>query len=88
MKDPVASRLRELGRLKASPSLKAAVLASVITEQAKRIRRIARCDEGFPRIRPGARGRELPEPEPVGFAPLPEHAQPRLERLYRYESAG
>lgn len=88
MRDAAASRLRELGRLKASRSLKSAVLANVIAEQAKRIRRMAQFDEGLARLRPGARGREWPEPEPIGFAALPACAQPLVERVYHYESAG
>ena len=84
MKYELTRSLRKLGRLKVSSSLKASVLASVVTAQAAQIRSYEKSIAGRPRISQGTCGRQLQDLEPAGFSALPDHARPMVERYYRF----
>lgn len=84
MKDAVAQDLRRLGRLKVSSHFKGSVLAGVISVQARQIRQLRKSRRRARRFLLGIGGRRLEEPEPIGFAPLPDHVRPVVESYYQF----
>ena len=88
MKAHLTRHLGRLGKLRVSAKFKTSVLASVISIQARRLRAQEVLLADVSRLLPQTSGRQAPELEPMGFAALPAHARPMVERYYQRGGPG
>ena len=87
MNASIGQSLCHLGKLRVSNQFKSAVLADVISVQAKQIRAHRKRAAITPCVVLGVRGRRLLSPEPSGFSAGPRHGRRIAQRYYVFCSA-